>query len=145
MFRLLLAAALVLAACMPPAPSVQQAGAPASLAALAGRYTLRTIDGNPIPVSPVHPGAPANARAPEVLASTLVLREDGTFIMAMSYREPTSGGHRFFDMPFSGTWAPDGAGYRMRWDGAGQTGVTIRGDTLVLDNERIIFLYRRVR
>lgn len=127
--------------------SARQAGAaagPTSLATLAGRYQLVSIDGHAIPFAPVHPGRPANAPpGPQVIASTLQLRANGTFIMAMSYRMSREGVERFFDMPFSGSWQPEGAAFRMRWDDAGQTMLAMRSDTLFLDNEGIRFAYRK--
>src|SRR5512143_3297982 len=84
--------------------SVAVAGARASVGrvtstntqALPGTYALVTIDGHPIPFAPTDAGRPANAPpAPEVVAATLVVRPDGSFIMAMAYRRTVSGVERF--------------------------------------------------
>ena len=82
---------------------------------------------------------------PEVLAGTLRLRADGTFLMAMSYRSLPNGTQRFFVLPFSGSFGPVGGDYMMTWDGAGRTPVSVRGDTLFLNNEGMVFAYRRGR
>jgi hypothetical protein len=114
--------------------------------ALPGTYVLMTIDGHPIPYAPTHPGMPANAPpAPEVLAATLVVRPDGSFIMAMGYRRTAAGVERFQATPFTGTTTPDGTGFLAHWDGAGTNKLAFAGDTLIMDNEGIRFAYRKVR
>ena len=114
--------------------------------ALPGTYVLLTIDGHPIPHAPTHPGMPANAPpAPEVLAATMVIRPDGSFIMAMGYRRTMSGVERFQASPFTGTTTPDGAGFLAHWDGAGTNKLSFAGDTLIMDNEGVRFAYRKVR
>lgn len=114
--------------------------------ALPGTYVLLTIDGHPIPYAPTHPGMPANAPpAPEVLAATLVVRPDGSFIMAMGYRRTVSGVERFQATPFTGTTTPDGAGFLAHWDGAGTNKLAFAGDTLIMDNEGARFAYRKAR
>jgi hypothetical protein len=113
---------------------------------LPGTYVLVTIDGHPIPFAPTHPDRPANApAAPEVLAATLLVRPDGSFIMAMGYRRIVNGVERFQATPFSGTTTPDGAGFSARWDGAGANKLAFAGDTLIMDNEGVRFAYRKVR
>lgn len=114
--------------------------------ALPGTYALVTIDGHPIPFAPTDAGRPANAPAPpEVVAATLVVRPDGSFIMAMAYRRTVSGVERFQATPFTGTTTPDGAGFLAHWDGAGTNKLTFAGDTLIMDNEGIRFAYRKLR
>ena len=113
---------------------------------LPGSYVLLTIDGHPIPYAPTHPGMPANAPpAPEVLAATMVIRPDGSFIMAMGYRRTMSGVERFQASPFTGTTTPDGAGFLAHWDGAGTNRLAFAGDTLIMDKEGVGFAYRKVR
>lgn len=113
---------------------------------LPGTYVLMTIDGHPIPFAPTHPGRPANAPAgPEVLAATLLVRPDGSFIMAMGYRLTVNGVERFQATPFTGTTSPDGAGFIARWDGAGANKLAFAGDTLIMENEGVRFAYRKVR
>jgi hypothetical protein len=140
----LLGLVVVFAVVAAPARSAN-AQAP-SLQALVGSYRLLSIDGHAIPFTPVHPGTPANApAAPEVLASTMVVRPDGSFIMAMSYRSTSGDTQRFMANPFSGTCAVDGDAYVARWDGAGRTRLTLTHDTLVVHNEGLVFAYRKTR
>lgn len=142
----LLASLAVTAASHAVAQSPSKATAAPGNPSLAGAYMLVAIDGHSLPYAPNHPDRPANAPPmPDVLASTLLVRPDGSFIMAMAYRSTTAGVERFRATPFSGTTAPDGAGFLARWDGAGITPLSLAGDTLTMNNEGIRFAYRKVR
>ncbi len=111
---------------------------------IAGMYRLVTVDGHAIPFRPVHPDAPPNAGpGPEVLASTMIVRPDGSFVMAMSYRMTRDGTQTYTAMPFTGAWKAEGDVYAARWDGAGMTPLTLSGDTLVMNNEGMMFAYLR--
>ncbi len=113
---------------------------------IVGMYQLVTVDGHAVPFRPVHPGAPANAGpGPEVLASTMTVRPDGSFLMAMAYRMTGPDKvERFRAMPFSGNWKAEGGGWTAQWEGAGLTPLTMAGDTLVMNNEGMLFAYLRV-
>jgi hypothetical protein len=63
--------------------------------------------------------------------------------MSMSYRVTRQGAEQVVENQFSGTYVREGAGYRFTWVNAGQTPVTLRGDTLILDNEGMLFTYCR--
>jgi hypothetical protein len=141
---MLASAALCLASCSRPS-ATSDTGPPRAVVSvdrIAGTYALVAIDGRAVPVAPVHPNTPPNAPpAPEVVASTLRVNANGEFTMDMSYRMTRDGAVRSFDNHFSGTCAPSGETFRMRWDGAGTTRLTPRGDTLLLNNEGMIFAY----
>jgi hypothetical protein len=118
------------------------ARAQATPSPLAGAYQLVTVDGHPIPYAPEHPGRPADAPpGPEVLAATMVIRADGSLMLAMAYRMGTGEAQQFRAMPFSGTAAADGEKYTVKWEGAGMTPLTLVKDTLAMDNEGMIFKY----
>lgn len=128
------------------AVAVPAARAQAAASPLAGAYQLVSVDGHPIPYAPVHPGQPAEAPpGPEVLASTMVIRADGSFMMAMAYRFGTGETQRFRSMPFSGTTRATGDGFMATWEGAGETPLTPAGDTLVMNNEGMLFRYVKRR
>jgi hypothetical protein len=99
-----------------------------------GTYTLATIDGNKLPYAPHHQG-----RAPEVLAGTIALSADGTFTSAMSYNLPTGA----VTQKFSGTYTRDGSRFSLQWKGAGTTTATLEGGTFTMDNEGMLFAYRK--
>ena len=117
-----------------------------TLAPLAGRYQLIAIDGHAIPYAARDPHAPPSAPpAPEVVASTLVIRPDGSFMMAMAYRSGSGAAARISVNPFSGTCRAEGNAYIARWEGAGETRLELSADTLTLDNSGLLFSYRRLR
>jgi len=110
---------------------------------LPGRYTLVDIEGHALPYAPTEPGRPANAPSLEVLASTLILRSDGQFVMAMAYRVRQGGTEHFLANPFTGTIVPNTNGYVMRWEGAGETSATWEAERFTFTNEGQTFTYRR--
>jgi hypothetical protein len=59
----------------------------------------------------------------------------------MSYGKTPPGWPRSRD--FKGSYAKQGADYVLTWEGAGQTGVTINGSTLTMNNEGMLFVYRK--
>lgn len=111
---------------------------------LPGTYTLVTVDGHQLPYAPVEPGRPADAPPPPaVTASTFTVLTDSTFRMSMTYRMGAPGAERTMERQFNGTYKAEGAGYTFTWTNAGRTPVALRGDTLVLNNEGILFAYVR--
>lgn len=107
----------------------------------AGVYILVAVDDHALPYTLRHEGSPPI----DVLASTLIVRPDGSFIQAMGYRLTAGGTSRFLAQPFSGRIRPEGDGLVARWDGAGLTPVSSARDTLVINNEgvRLQYLKRR--
>jgi len=101
-----------------------------------GTYNLVSIDGHPVPYAPVHQGQ----QAPEIVSSSLTLNEDGTFTMTMSYTNPSGG---TISNDFAGTYTQDGTDFMLKWEGAGQTKVTIEGGSLTLNNEGMLFSYEK--
>ncbi len=114
--------------------------------ALPGTYSLVSIDGHPLPYAPVHPATPADAPPPPVVVGSIfTISADSTFTLSMSYRTTRQGTEQVFDRTFTGTYVLEGSGYRFTWVNAGQTPVRLRGDTLVLNNEGMLFAYHRQR
>jgi len=114
--------------------------------ALPGTYALVSIDGHPIPYAPIHPGRPADAPPPPVvIGSIFTIKADSTFQQSMSYRVTREGTGQVLERSFSGTYVQEGSGYVFTWVNAGRTPVTLRGDTLVLNNEGMLFAYYRQR
>ena len=112
---------------------------------VAGVYTLVAVDGHALPYELRHEGAPPGAPPLDVLASTLIVRSDGSFIQAMGYRITTSGANRFVAQPFSGQFRTDGAALVAKWDGAGLTPVSFARDTMAINNEGIRLQYVKGR
>ena len=101
-----------------------------------GTYNLVSVDGHAVPYAPTHQGQ----LAPEIVSSSLSLKDDGTFSMVMSYTNPSGG---TISRDFTGTYTSQGSDFNLNWEGAGQTKVTIEGDTLTLNNEGMLFVYQK--
>ena len=99
-----------------------------------GTYALVTINGEKLPCTPPHQGG-----APQVLSGAITLKADGTFTSAMSYNLPTGPASG----QFSGTYTRDGSRFSLQWKGAGTTTATFDGKTFTMDNEGILFAYRK--
>ena len=113
-------------------PAADNAPPAAGNLEVAGTYNLVSVDGHAVPYAPM----PQGQRAPEIVSSTLTLNGDGTFVSTMSF-----GGNMSRD--FKGTYAKEGADYVLTWEGAGQTGVTIAGGKLTMNNEGMLFVYQK--
>jgi hypothetical protein len=101
-----------------------------------GTYNLVSVDGHAVPYAPIHEGQ----QAPEIVSSSISLKDDGTFSMVMSYTNPSGG---TISNDFTGTYTSQGSDFNLKWEGAGQTKVTIEGDTLTLNNEGMLFVYQK--
>jgi len=128
LFLMLLVVGLFLVAC-------NQGSETAEPSDHTGTYSLVSIDGNELPYTPSHAGG-----APQVLSSTLTLNADGTFHMSMSYG--TESGNPV-SREFNGTYTREDSSFRLQWEGAGVTTGTLEGDTLTIDNEGLLFAYRK--
>jgi hypothetical protein len=127
-----------------PAPATMtQTGTSNGLAAVASKYTLVAIDGHVLPYARANKDAAAVRT--EVVSGTLDLQPDGTFAMSTKYRAVEANGERVFDGKFNGACAPDGDGFRLYWNGGGETALTVSGDTATVDNNGTLFRYVRGR
>ena len=128
-----------------PVPAVaMQSGQSSIFGTAASDYTLLSIDGHRLPFAPA---ATSDAALPpaEVISGTLTLQPNGTFSMSTWYREAVSSGQRLFDNKSSGSCAPDGVGFRMFWDGGGDTQLSISGDSITVNNSGMLFRYLKRR
>ena len=100
--------------------------------AVAGAYDLVSVDGHPLPYAPVHEGQ----QAPEIVASTLTLNGDGTFVSIMNF-----GGNMNLD--FKGTYAKQDTNYILTWEGTGQSKATVEGGKLTMNNAGGLFVYQK--
>ncbi len=108
-----------------------------------GRYVLTQAAGHPLPYTPVEPGRPADAPAPEIVAGTLVVHPDGRFVGDMAARLRQGGTEHFFTNPMTGTITRDSAGFVMHWDGAGITPAQWQAERFSFVNEDQEYVYVR--
>ena len=101
----------------------------------AGTYALVSVDGKAVPCTVQHEG-----RALTVKSGTFIINRDGTCSSKVSF-SPPSGGDVLREVKAS--YTQQGAKLTMKWEGAGTTTGTLEGDTFTMNNEGMIFAYRR--
>lgn len=128
-----------------PAPAtVTQSGVSNGLAAVASAYTLFAVDGHALPFASQRAKG-TDAPLTEIVSGTLNLERDGTFALSTTYRAAEGSGQRLFDGKFTGACAPAGDGFRLYWEGGGETALTMKGDTVSVNNNGVVYRYLRRR
>ncbi len=100
-----------------------------------GIYTLVSIDGKTVPCNLTHEGA-----AMVVKSGSLTFNADGTCRSLSIFSIPP---HPDIRREVNATFTQNGAEFTMRWQGAGITKGQINGDTFTMNNEGMIFCYRK--
>jgi hypothetical protein len=100
-----------------------------------GFYALVTVNGNKVPASVSHDGV-----ALEVRSGTFNIKADGTCSTKTSF-VPPSGTEGTREV--SATYTKDGSKLTMQWQGAGTTTGTIEGNTFTMNNEGMVFVYKK--
>src|SRR4030095_12880531 len=131
----LLATGPFLPACNQRSPSHKQSASVPAMPDFTGTYTLATINGNKLPFIPPHEGGPR-----EVQSGALTLNGDGTVSATTTFRVPSG---QVANREVSGTYTRDGDRVNMQWKAAGRTIGTLEGATFTMDNEGILFAYRK--
>jgi hypothetical protein len=125
----LLTAGLLLSACKPEAKVAEVSSDPA------GVYALVTVNGSKVPASVSHDGT-----ALQVRSGTFTIKADGTCSTKTVF-VPPSGSEVARDV--SATYTKEGSKLTMQWQGAGTTTGIIEGNTFTMDNEGMLFVYRK--
>jgi hypothetical protein len=125
---LLLALSLFLSAC-------KQDGNIAKGKDFTGVYTLETVNGNKVPATVSHDGT-----ALQVRSGAFTINADGTCGSRMVF-VPPSGVEATREV--SATYTREGPKLTMQWKDAGTTTGTLEGDTFTMDNEGMVFAYRK--
>ncbi|MGA2659401.1 MAG: hypothetical protein ABSH34_17995 [Verrucomicrobiota bacterium] len=100
-----------------------------------GTYTLVTVDGNKVPCTVQHEGT-----APTIKSGTFTINADGTCSSKVVFSMP-SGGDSSREVKAS--YTRQGSKLTMQWEGAGTTTGSVEGDTFTMNNEGMIFAYRK--
>jgi hypothetical protein len=101
----------------------------------AGVYNLVSVDGKTVPASVSHEGATLQVRS-----GAFTINADGTCSSKLIF-VPPSGTEETREV--SATYTRDGSKLTMQWKGAGTTVGTIDGKTFTMDNEGMVFVYRK--
>jgi hypothetical protein len=123
-----------------PSVSASPVQAPLTIAAVAGEYSLLSVEGQPLPFAPRTRGGTADASARPLVSGSFSLKGDGTFQLQTVYDPPGQSASTG-----SGACYPEGDQLKMAWDGGGMTNITVRGDTVLLKREGLSYAYLRKR
>jgi hypothetical protein len=102
---------------------------------IAGVYALVSVNAKPVPANAPHQGATLQVRS-----GTFTINADGTCSTKTIF-VPPSGTEVAREV--SATYTQDGSRLTMQWKGAGKTVGTIQGNTFTMDNEGMVFVYRK--
>jgi hypothetical protein len=100
-----------------------------------GVYALVAVNGNQMPASISHEGTSLQVRS-----GSFTIKGDGTCSTKTVFVPPT-GSEATREV--SATYTRDGAKLTMRWQGAGTTTGTVEGNTFTMNNEGMVFVYRK--
>ena len=97
-----------------------------------GTYPLVTVDGNKVPCTVQHEG-----HTMTINSGSFDINADGTCSSKMSLEG------RDAAIEVKATYTRDGPKLTMKWQGAGMTIGTIEGNTFTMDNEGMVFVYKK--
>jgi hypothetical protein len=100
-----------------------------------GTYALVSVDGNQVPAKVTHEGVGL-----EVRSGTFTVNPDGMCATTTVF-VPGSGNE--VTRHVSATHARIGSKVTMRWQGAGMTTAKVEGDTLTMNNEGMLLVYKK--
>ena len=124
----LLTAGLLLSACKPEAKVAKDVDP-------TGVYALVSVNGNAVPASVSHDGT-----ALQVRSGSFTIKADGTCGTKTVF-VPPSGQEATREV--SATYTKERSKLTMKWQGAGMTTGTIEGNTFTMDNEGMLFVYKK--
>ena len=101
----------------------------------AGVYQLISVDGKTVPAGISHQGATLQVRS-----GSFTIHADGT-CSSKIIMVPPSGTEASREV--SATYTKTGSQLTMRWKGAGTTVGSIDGNTFTMNNEGVVFIYRK--
>lgn len=107
----------------------------AAVADPTGVYSLVSVNGFKVPASVSHDGT-----ALQVRSGSFTIKVDGTCGTTTVF-VPPSGKEVTRDV--SATYTREGSKLTMQWQGAGMTTGTIEGNTFTMDNEGMVFVYKK--
>jgi hypothetical protein len=100
-----------------------------------GVYALVSVDGKNVPCSLTHEGT-----AMIVKSGTFTINDDGSCRSLITFSVPP---HPDVNRQVKAAYTRQGAELTMKWEGAGMTKGQINGDTFTMNNEGMVFAYRK--
>ena len=124
----LLSAGILLPACKPEAKVATDSDP-------TGVYTLVSVNGKAVPTGVTHDGT-----ALQVRSGSFTIKADGTCSTKTVF-VPPSGSEQTREV--SATYTKEGSKLTMQWQGAGTTIGTVGSNTFTMDNEGMVFVYKK--
>lgn len=100
-----------------------------------GVYTLVAVNGIKLPAGVLH-----GETEIKVHAGTFTIKADGTCSTQTVFGPPSG---NTVTREVSATYTQEGSTLKMQWQGAGRTEGTIQGDSFDMNNEGMIFSYKK--
>jgi hypothetical protein len=100
-----------------------------------GTYALASVDGNNVPCSVKHGG-----HALAVKSGSFIINSNGTCSSKVVFGPPSGGD---VAREVKATYTRQGQRLTMQWEGAGTTMGSVEGDTFTMNNEGMVFVYRK--
>lgn len=130
-------------ASIPPAPAsipTASTGIPTSSAGISGTFSLRTINGGPLPYTAYSVG-PSNKR--EIVSDVITLREDGTWISSSRTRRTVDDVASVTTRANSGTYTRNGTAVTLtNWSPNGPVSATLVDGKLTIADGALVLVYR---
>jgi hypothetical protein len=101
----------------------------------AGVYQLVSVNGNPVPCLVSHENADITVKS-----GTMTINPDGTCRSDSVFSLPHQ---REINRVVAATYTVTGSELTMHWQGAGTTRGTVNGHEFTMNNEGMIFIYRK--
>ena len=102
---------------------------------ISGIYALVTVDGKKVPTTVSHEGHILHIRS-----GSFTIGADGSCASKMTF-VPPSGVEATVEVKATST--REGRKLRMKWERAGMTTGTVEGDTFTMENEGMVFGYKK--
>jgi hypothetical protein len=114
------------------APDTENVAATAADINPVGTYSLATVDGNKVPCTVQHEG-----HTMTIKSGSFIINADGTCSSKMFLEG------RDAAIEVKAAYTREGPTLTMKWQGAGTTIGTVEGDMFTMNNEGMVFAYRK--
>jgi hypothetical protein len=102
---------------------------------VAGEYVLVSVDGKDMPATVSHGGVSL-----KVLSGAFTINADGTCSSRTVFAPPNGDE---VEREVAATYTMVGSELTMQWEGAGMTVGTVEGNSFTMDNEGMVFVYKK--
>ena len=100
-----------------------------------GSYALFSVNGSSLPSTLTHEGSTLTIKS-----GIFIINNDGTCSSKITFTLPSK---EDFTREVKATYTLEGARLTMKWEGAGTTIGDVDGNTFTMNNEGMVFVYRK--